>query len=106
MPAKSKRSVEHVERQKEVKVTELPLRRSEQHVSFYCNHAEIGNSPWDVYIQLFEITHDEEGNAVREERARVTMSPQHAAAFSQVLRRNLERWVQEYGPATDAKDGR
>ena len=75
-----------------VNVGELPQRQVAEYVAIYSNHAEIGSTHWDFRFLFFEITEDDEGNPIREKKARVVMSPQHAEAFSQALNRSIDTW--------------
>ena len=59
--------------------------------------------PKDVRVLFFEITEDENGDVIREKKARVVMSPQHAMAFSQVLNSTIEKWTKEH--ASERQDG-
>ena len=79
-----------------VNVNDLPQRQAAEYVSAYSNHVEIGNSRWDFRLLFFEITEDETGDFIREKKARVVMSPQHAVAFAEVLNNTIERWNKEH----------
>lgn len=79
-------------------ISELPQRLAAGYCSAYVNHVEVGASPWDFRFLFFEITEDETGEPIREKKARVVMSPQHAAAFAQVLNGTIERWTKEHAP--------
>ena len=80
----------------------LPQRQAAEYCSAYSNQAEIGTSSWDFRFLFFEITEDETGELIREKKARVVMSPQHAMAFAQVLNHTIERWRKEH--ASDARN--
>ena len=80
---------------KPVKVTDLPQRLAAEYLSAYSNHVEIGTSPWDFRFLFFEFMEDETGELIREKKARVVMSPQHAMAFSQVLNTTIANWRKE-----------
>lgn len=77
---------------KPVNVGELPQRQATEYIAAYSNAVEIGTTPWDFRFLFFELTEDENGNPVREKKARIVMSPQHAEVFSQVLNTAIERW--------------
>ena len=81
---------------KPINVNELPQQQAAAYVSAYSNHVEIGTTPWDFRLLFFEVTEDETGEMIREKKARVVMSPQHAVAFNQLLNDTLERWGKEY----------
>jgi hypothetical protein len=71
--------------------------------TLYCNNAQILTSSWDFnfeFSQLVPIPSEREGeppvvskNAVQ----RIVMSPQHAKAFSNILKQNVEQWEQQFG---------
>ena len=82
---------------KPVNVADLPQRLAEDYLSAYSNHVEIGTSPWDFRFLFFEFLEDETGEQIREKKARVVMSPQHAMAFFQVLNTTIESWKKNYG---------
>ena len=81
-----------------VNANKLPQRQAAEYCSAYSNQVEIGTSPWDFRFLFFEITEDETGEPIREKKARVVMSPQHARAFAQVLNNTIERWTKERAP--------
>lgn len=80
---------------KPVNVGELPQRQAAEYVATYSNQVEIGTTPWDFRLLFFELTEDENGNLIREKKARVVMSPQHAEAFFEALSTAIERWKKE-----------
>ena len=81
-----------------INLTELPQRRAVDYLSTYSNYVEVGSSPWDIRLLFFEIQEDETGNLIREKKAHVVMSPQHAVAFAKLLRDGVQGWVNEYAP--------
>jgi len=94
MPTRSKQQPQD----KPTNINELPQQRAEAYVSTYSNHIEIGTTPWDVRFLFFEITEDEDGNLIREKKARVVMSPEHVLAFSQVLTNTVAGWTRDRAP--------
>ncbi len=88
-------SAKHRPQDEPVNINELPQQRAAEYISTYSNHVEMGFSLWDFRILFFEITEDEKGDIIREKKARVAMSPQHAMAFSQLLNSTIEMWTKE-----------
>ena len=76
-------------------IADLPQRQGEEYRSTYTHYVEVGASPWDFRLLFFEIVEDEAGQFVREKKARVVMSPQHAIAFTELLKAHIEKWRQE-----------
>lgn len=93
----------HRQPDESVNVDELPQQRAADYLSTYSNHVEIGFSPWDFKFLIFEVTEGEDGEIIREKKARVVMSPQHAVAFSRVLKSTVERWEKEHGSGRQAR---
>ena len=91
-------ATKRTEQDKSVKVTDLPQRLAAEYLSAYSNNVEIGTSPWDFRFIFFEFMEDETGEPIREKKARVVMSPQHARAFARVLNNTIERWTKEHAP--------
>lgn len=77
---------------------ELPRRQAPEYVSTYSNYVQIGTSPWDFQFLFFDMTEDEAGEMIREKKARVVMSPQHAVAFTQLLNETVAGWMKEHNP--------
>ncbi len=73
-------------------ISDLPQRQAEEYRSTYTNYVEVGASPWDFRLLFFEIVEDADGELVREKKARVVMSPQHAIAFTEILKAHIEKW--------------
>lgn len=89
--------------EKNVNVAELPQRQATGYLSTYSNCVEIGSSPWDIRLLFFEVLEDEIGNLIREKKAHVVMSPQHAMVFSQILRDSLQVWLKQHAPTAAGK---
>ncbi len=89
-------NTKHRPQDESVNIDELPQQRAAGYLSTYSNHVEMGFSPWDFRVLFFEITEDENGDIIREKKARVAMSPQHAMAFSQLLNSAIEKWAKEH----------
>ncbi len=85
---------------KPINIHELPQQRAAEYVSTYSNHIEMGTSPWDFRFLFFEVTEDETGELIREKKARVVMSSQHAMAFSRVLNNAVAKWMKEHASDT------
>ena len=96
-------TTEHRPPANSISTSELPQQRAADYLSTYSNHVEIGFSPWDFRFLVFEVTEGEDGEIIREKKARVVMSPQHAVAFSQVLNSTVERWEREHGSGERAR---
>ena len=77
---------------------ELPRQQAPEYVSTYSNYVQIGTSPWDFQFLFFDMTEDETGEMIREKKARVVMSPQHAVAFTQLLNDTVAGWMKEHSP--------
>ena len=81
---------------KTINSNELPQRQSPEYVSTYSNHVEVRTTPWDFQLLFFDLTDDETGELIREKKARVVMSPQHAVAFTQLLNDTVAGWMKEH----------
>lgn len=87
---------------KPVNINELPQQQAAAYVSTYSNNVEAGITPWDFRFLFFEITEDESGELIREKKARVVMSPQHAVAFSRLLNNTVARWMKDHASDENA----
>ena len=96
-------NTKHKPQDESVNINELPQQRAADYLSMYSNHAQMGFSPWDVTIFFCELTEDENGDIIREQKARVVMSPQHAIAFSKLLNNTVDQWAKKH--ASDRQDG-
>ena len=94
-------ATKRVTQNKSTSVRELPQRQATEYVAIYSNDVEIGSTPWDFRFLFFEFTEDEEGNLIREKKARVVMSPQHVEAFFGTLNIAIERWKKENSESAD-----
>lgn len=90
-------NTQHRPQDEPVNSNKLPQQRAADYLATYSNQVEVGFSPWDFRLLFFEITEDENGDLIREKKARVVMSPQHAIAFSQLLNTAIEKWAEEHG---------
>ncbi len=69
----------------------------------YSNSVQIQLSSWDLsfeFAQLSFIRNEQEGQpatAAVKAVQRIVMSPQHAKAFSEILRQNVEEWEKQFG---------
>lgn len=77
-------------------IAKLPLRQAEGYVSTYSNHVEVRATPWDIRVCFFEFVENEAGKSVREKKACVVMSPQHAMRFSSILQKSVDDWGRHY----------
>jgi len=77
----------------------------------YSNKVQIQLSSWDFnfeFAQLLIVPNEQEGqpatvavNAIH----RIIMSPQHAKAFLEILRQNVEEWEKQFGEIRLAPSG-
>ena len=79
------------------KIADLPKQRIEGYASFYCNHVQIGHTPWDFRMLFYEIMENDEGQLVLKEKTRVVMSPQHTKAMVRTFVLQIEKWEEQYG---------
>jgi hypothetical protein len=69
----------------------------------YSNNVNILTSTWDITFEFSQLslTASQEENQPPVVSAdvvqRIVMSPQHAKAFSEVLRQNVSQWEQQFG---------
>jgi len=69
----------------------------------YSNRVQIQLSSWDFnfeFAQLLIVPNDQEGQAATvavNAIQRIVMSPQHAKAFLEILRQNVEEWEKQFG---------
>ena len=71
--------------------------------TLYSNNAQILLSTWDFtfeFSQLALTSSEQEGQPPQASTVgvqRVIMSPQHAKAFSEILRQNVAEWERQFG---------
>jgi len=64
----------------------------------YANHAAITAGVWDFRFEFGEILGKEGRTLEIENHVRVTMSPQHAKAFLNVLAEYMAKYEEKFGP--------
>jgi len=69
--------------------------------SVYSNNATVEMTPWDFRITFAEIIRVEpsepSGKIFVDDRAKITMSPQHAKALVQILQNNIAQYEKNMG---------
>lgn len=76
----------------------LKFCRPETSMNAYSNSVRVSVTPWDFRFLFGEIGDSPvEGQIPVYESVRVTMSPQHAKAFLNLLRKNMEKFEARYG---------
>lgn len=72
--------------------------QSNDHRRKYANNVVIGFTSWDMWMGFGEaLGHTEAGQPVIEEHTRITMSLEHAKAFSRLLAANMAKFEEEAG---------
>jgi len=89
----------------EIKGPEFINTRPDSFVNFYSNNVRVEVSPWDIKFIFGEVEKAEvsaDGRSISklyvEDRARISMSPEHAKAFLNVLQKNIEQFEKQVGP--------
>lgn len=84
-------------KQKTFSVTEMEHRRGGSFSHIYCNTASFSITFFDFSITFGEITSDNPDEMHIEDRARVTMSLEHAQALLVALQHQLTSYEKKYG---------
>lgn len=74
------------------------ISKSQDFKSAYSNNVTLTITPWDVVFTFGENQAVKDNILIVEHQAKITMSPQHAKAFSQVLAENIAKWEVTFGP--------
>ena len=90
-------AIEQNSQNKTISVKDLPQRQSEDYISIYSNYIEINFGNMDIQFLIFDVTLDEQGNPVKEKKARLVMSPEHAQSFSDATVKTIAQWVEMHG---------
>lgn len=64
----------------------------------YANQVYMASTPWDIQMIFGRIQGLGVGRAETEQLVNIVMSPAHAKAMSQILRRQIENYEAQYGP--------
>ncbi|MBA3765855.1 MAG: DUF3467 domain-containing protein [Acidobacteria bacterium] len=71
---------------------------SSDHRRQYANNVALGFSSWDMWIGFGELLgHTDKGQPIIEEHTRITMSLEHAKAFSRIFAANLAKFEEQAG---------
>lgn len=63
----------------------------------YVNNAQIAVSIWDVTLQFGRVVSDDNEKILVKDEVTVIMSLQHAKAFAQILRENIDKYEKQIG---------
>jgi len=74
------------------------ISKSPDFKSAYSNNVTLTITPWDVVFIFGENQAVKDNILIVEHQAKITMSPQHAKVFAQVLVDNIAKWEQTFGP--------
>lgn len=66
--------------------------------NLYSNNVQLTATPFDIVFIFGENQALKDNFLIVEQLAKVTMSPQHAKVFSQLLADNIAKWEQTFGP--------
>ena len=89
-------AIEQNSQNKPISIKDLSQRQSEDYISIYSNYIEINFGNMDIQFLIFDVTLDEQGNPVKEKKARLVMSPQHAKSFSDAINRTIAQWKENH----------
>ena len=90
-------AIEQNSQNKTFAVKDLPQRQSEDYISIYSNYIEISFGNMDIQFLIFDVTQDEQGKPVKEKKARLVMSPEHAKSFRDATIHTITQWVEKHG---------
>lgn len=89
-------AIEQNSQNKPISIKELPQRQSEDYISIYSNYIEINSGNMDIQFNIFDVTLDAQGESVKEKKARLVMSPQHAKSFGDAINRTIAQWKENH----------
>ena len=72
--------------------------------ALYANSVMFRTSFWDIAMDFGMIVEADEEKLVIHDLATVTMSPQHAKVFSEVLAKNIKLYEEQFGPIPSPPD--
>lgn len=72
--------------------------KSNSFISSYSNNTEVRSSFFDVQLIFGEVIGSDENSLQVEDKAVITMSPQHAKTFLGIFATNIKRYEERYGP--------
>ncbi|MGA2182006.1 MAG: DUF3467 domain-containing protein [Bryobacteraceae bacterium] len=91
----------------QVRIEDLPHRKSDKFVTLYSNAAGVGGSFFDLQLLFGHVVpmhaKDESFGPYIEDEAAVVMSWEHAKALVSALRNQIEQYEKENGPIRVSK---
>lgn len=77
---------------------EIVLTNQEEAPTFYANNLLLQSSVWDVRLAFGLLTGATDETLIVRSMVNIILSPQHAKAVSDILRKQVEHYEAAYGP--------
>lgn len=74
------------------------ITKTSDYKSLYSNNVNLTITPFDFVFSFGENQALKDNILIVDLHTKITMSPQHAKVFSQVLAENVAKWEQMFGP--------
>lgn len=97
MPTKPKSKAKPKKEASQEKLVQIPLDEDRDLTAVYANFVRTHLTFWDIKLQFGQISPGEKGGARAKEVVRLYMSPMHAKATLELLKRQVAEYEKRFG---------